>query len=181
MCLPNLSVSADVSPIGTTVVDGYLYERRDDQNIWLIDTPGFDDTSKANAKVLREIASSMCTFWDDKCLSIGGLIYVHRITDIRMSGSSLKSIRIFEALCGEGCFDAVTVVTTMWDDLQTETARNAAETRESTLRSRLEFFGHLIEKGAVFQRLEYPTKSSIAEQVGSRKQYLLCNKKYAQI
>lgn len=127
---------------------GYVVEGQDGQKIYLIDTPGFDDTHTDDAKVFREIASILCTICDIQPLSICGIIYVQRITDMRMAGTALKSVRLFEKLCGEDCFGDVTIVTTMWSMLRNQEAREAAYIREEMLRKRLEFFGGLVNSGA---------------------------------
>lgn len=146
---------------GTQTVYGYRYYHTNAQEIWLIDTPGFNDTNKANVQVLGDIASFLCTFCSNHNLIIGGVLYIHRITDIRMSNSSLKSLRIFEALCGDACFEDVTVVTTMWDMLHTQEAVQAAENREVTLQSRQDFFARLIQGGARYARHTDTRTSSI--------------------
>ncbi|KAJ8111812.1 hypothetical protein OPT61_g5685 [Boeremia exigua] len=145
----------------TAAVHGYRYLDTNGQEIWLIDTPGFDDTNKANAQLLGEIAWFLCTFCSEHELIIGGVLYVHRITDIRMSNSSIKSLRIFEALCGEACFRDVMIVTTMWDLLRTPDALQSAERREATLQSRDNFFGHLMKSGARYARHKDTRSSSI--------------------
>ncbi|KAI0581321.1 MMR-HSR1 multi-domain protein [Pyrenophora tritici-repentis] len=140
------SCTADVIP--------YEYRLPNGKVIHLIDTPGFDDTSTDYAGVFKKIAAFLCIVCDGprKAFTIGGLIYVHRITDVRMSGSSLKSLRIFEKICGEQCFQHVTIVTTMWDQLQSPESNEAATIREKTLRERPEFFGALVGAGAMMER-----------------------------
>jgi hypothetical protein len=124
------------------------------QKIYLIDTPGFDDTDIDNASVFRKISTFLCTVCDGQCVVLGGMIYVQRITDMRMSGSSLNSLHIFEKICGEHCFENVIVVTTMWSMLKTKEARDAAIVRESMLKERPEFFGKLMKSHAQMVRYE---------------------------
>ncbi|CAE7192911.1 hypothetical protein PTNB73_09427 [Pyrenophora teres f. teres] len=140
------SCTADVIPYDFRLPDGKM--------IHLFDTPGFDDTSTDYAGVFKKIASFLCISCDGprKAFTIGGMIYVHRITDVRMSGSSLKSLRIFEKICGEQCFQHVTIVTTMWDQLKSQEAIEAATIREKTLGERPEFFGALVGAGARMER-----------------------------
>lgn len=69
-----------------------------------------------------------------------------------MSGSSLKSLRIFEKLCGQRNFANAMVVTTMWGLLQTEEARTNGLERHNTLKSTPEFFGSLVAGGAMMTR-----------------------------
>src|SRR5206468_1395946 len=46
---------------------------------------------------------------------INGIIYLHRITDNRMSGSALKTLRMFQKLVGDIYLGNVILATTMWD------------------------------------------------------------------
>ncbi|UKZ47057.1 hypothetical protein TrVGV298_001269 [Trichoderma virens] len=68
--------------------------------VHLIDTPGFDDTNRSDAEVLQNIA-----YWLSKSFKEGtklsGMIYLHRITDIRMTGSARRNLLMFQKLCGE--------------------------------------------------------------------------------
>ncbi|KAH7357642.1 P-loop containing nucleoside triphosphate hydrolase protein [Pyrenochaeta sp. MPI-SDFR-AT-0127] len=154
----------------TTDVMTYFFHRKNGQKIYLIDTPGFDDSHADDAKIFREIATFLCTICDGHSLKIGGLIYMQRITDMRMAGSSLKSLRIFEKICGEHCFQNVTVVTTMWSLLRTQAAHDGAIGREKTLWERPEFFGSLTQGGAKMERHEDTHESAvrIVEQLAER-------------
>ncbi|KAG9186351.1 hypothetical protein G6011_02907 [Alternaria panax] len=138
-------------------------QRKNGQEVYLIDTPGFDDTNLEYAAVFRKIASWICTYCDGngRSLRIGGMIYVQRITDVRMSGSSLKSLRIFEKICGERHFRDVVVVTTMWSSLKTVEARDAAMTRQQTMEERPEFFGNLMRAGARMEKHQGDSQSGI--------------------
>ncbi|KAI4714350.1 hypothetical protein J4E89_000029 [Alternaria sp. Ai002NY15] len=137
--------------------------RRNGQTVYLIDTPGFDDTHLEYAAVFRKIASFICTYCDGygHSILIGGMIYVQRITDMRMSGSSLKSLRIFEKICGERHFQDVVVVTTMWNSLKTKEAQDAAMMREKMMGERPEFFGNMMGNGARMERYQGDTYSGI--------------------
>jgi len=138
-------------------------QRKNGQIVYLIDTPGFDDTHLEYAAVFRKIASFICTYCDGRgrSIPIGGMIYVQRITDMRMSGSSLKSLRIFEKICGERHFQDVRIVTTMWNSLKTKEAQDAAEMREKMMGERPEFFGNMMKFGARMERYQGDTYSGI--------------------
>lgn len=62
-----------------------------------IDTPGFDDTGRTNVEILKEIIASLT-----KLYKRGGqilvMIYLHCITDSRVSGSALKTPRDFQVI-----------------------------------------------------------------------------------
>lgn len=47
-------------------------------------------------------------------VSINGIIYLHRISDTRIGGSTKRNIEMMKALCGEDAFSNVAIVTTMW-------------------------------------------------------------------
>jgi hypothetical protein len=62
-----------------------------------------------------------------------GIFYVHRITDVRGSGTPHRNLRLFGELCGDKSARNVVLLTTMWDK-----ARNVkeAEKREAGLKER---------------------------------------------
>ncbi|KAF2728662.1 hypothetical protein EJ04DRAFT_90907 [Polyplosphaeria fusca] len=134
----------------TTDVYAHVFERSNGQRVYLIDTPGFDDTHKSNAKLLEKVAGLLCTLYTTRCISLVGLVYVQRISDTRVAGSSLRSIRIFEKLCGKNHFKNVVVLTTMWEVLETagEEAYRTGMERAKALRDTPEFFGNLVHRGA---------------------------------
>jgi len=51
---------------------------------------------------------------------LSGIIYLHRISDNRMTGASLKNLRMFDSLCGQDALPSVILVTTMWDEIREE-------------------------------------------------------------
>ncbi|PSN64131.1 P-loop containing nucleoside triphosphate hydrolase protein [Corynespora cassiicola Philippines] len=146
----------------TTEINRYWIVRSTNgQRICLIDTPGFDDTNKTDEAVLFKIIAVLCSIYADPGLNICGIVYVHRITDTRMSGSSIKSVRTFEKLCGRDSFRHVTLATSMWDHLDDSNQMIASE-REHSLQSNPEFFGNLMREGAEMMRF-YGNKKSAEE------------------
>jgi type I site-specific restriction-modification system R (restriction) subunit len=111
--------------------------------VHLIDTPGFDDQSRSDTEVLRDIAGWMALTYKNK-IKLSGVIYLHRITDPRMGGSQMRNLSMFKKLCGPECFPAVTLVTTFWGvaDL-----RKAAD-REQELISKEEYWGFMAKRGS---------------------------------
>jgi hypothetical protein len=120
-----------LTEIGAMMADVYAHELSSEQTVYLIDTPGFDDTHRSDAKVLREIAAWLTHSYshkNDKIL-LNGIIYLHRISDSRMKGSAKKNLLMFEKLCGEDALKKVILVTTMWDKVPLD----EAEAREKQL------------------------------------------------
>ena len=80
---------------------------------------------------------------DGGALRLTGIIYLHRITDNRMSGSAYKNLQLFGRLCGNVPLPRVRLVTTMWDSTKDYSVGNR---RETELKS--DFWKPLIDKGA---------------------------------
>ncbi|KAG8942194.1 hypothetical protein FRC03_003535, partial [Tulasnella sp. 419] len=82
--------------------------------IFLIDTPGFDDTHNSDTAILKTIAG-----WLELAhrggKRLNGLLYLHRITDIRVSGMSHRNMKLFNKLCGKESMKNVVLCTTMWN------------------------------------------------------------------
>jgi len=79
----------------------------------LVDTPGFNDTNKTDAEVLDMIADWLKKTYKSN-VKVAGIIYLHRISDNRMSGSPLKNLQMFGKLCGDTAIKSVVLATTMW-------------------------------------------------------------------
>lgn len=114
-------------------------------NIVLVDTPGFDDTYRSDRDILQSLVEWLTRIYKEGT-KLSGILYLHRITDVRMQGSATRNLRVFRDLCGEACFSNVLLCTTFWD--------TAAET-ESSLEARLtelcqneEFWGGMIANGS---------------------------------
>ena len=125
----------------------YSYEVSPDQTIYLIDTPGFDDTDKTDTMILKEIATWLkFTFEQDVLLN--GIIYIHQITADRMTGSAKKNVMMFKSLCGPDAMKNVMLVTSMWDQVPVEVAQN----REKELMETEEFWGWMHKRGSIVRR-----------------------------
>ena len=82
-------------------------------NIYLIDTPGFDDTDRSDVEILTQIANYLSVSYANS-IYISGIILLHRISDNRFSGSSRRNITMFKELVGEMAYENVAIATTMW-------------------------------------------------------------------
>jgi len=113
------------------------------REVWLIDTPGFDDTHRSDVDILSTIANWVQHASHER-KRLSGIIYLHRIADTRMEGSHMKNLRMFRELCGEKNFGNVVLCTTMWGKVSEEEGQR----REAELRSKETFWGSLISRGA---------------------------------
>ncbi|KDQ54626.1 hypothetical protein JAAARDRAFT_38306 [Jaapia argillacea MUCL 33604] len=99
--------------------------------IVLVDTPGFDDTSKSDMDILNMIGDWLVEAYGND-VKLAGIIYLHRISDNRMSGSTHKNLRMFGKLCGDSAAQRVILVSTMWDEVDPK----IGESREGELKRR---------------------------------------------
>ncbi|KEY73898.1 hypothetical protein S7711_06105 [Stachybotrys chartarum IBT 7711] len=143
----------------TTTVDVFEYDVSTRRRVYLIDTPGFDDTSRSDAEVLKEIATWLGDSYKNKIL-LNGIIYLHRITDRRMPGSARRNLLLFRQLCGQDCLKKVVLVTTMWDQVSDEVFQEAQD-RETELTTTMDFWGWMVKNGSSVHRHNH-TKSSAA-------------------
>lgn len=119
----------------------------DGRNVVLIDTPGFDDTTKSDTDILRMIAAYLATTYESG-RRLAGVIYIHRISDFRMGGISTRNFKMFRELCGDSTLKNVVIVTNMWGQVSEE----VGEARERELASDDLFFKPVLDKGAKMLR-----------------------------
>ncbi|KAI1198904.1 hypothetical protein F5X97DRAFT_298087 [Nemania serpens] len=123
----------------TKLIRAYPYEYRG-CTVWLVDTPGFDDTVRPDIDVLEDLA-----FWlkvaSDQKFQLAGIIHLHRITDIRMGGAAYKDLKMFQKFCGQESFPSVVLATTMWPKNPSKEEIG----REEELRTR--FYQNMIDEG----------------------------------
>ncbi|KAG9508370.1 hypothetical protein J7337_001934 [Fusarium musae] len=140
---------------GTSIVDVYPYEVTSDFTVYLIDTPGFDDTGRSDTEVLSEIAAWLTDSYKHK-IRLHGIIYLHRISDVRMQGSAKKNLVTFKELCGEDALKKVVLASTMWDIVPADKATK----REQELKDTPEFWGWMLSKGSSIHRYNNTAESA---------------------
>ncbi|KAI0342632.1 hypothetical protein BDW22DRAFT_1357085 [Trametopsis cervina] len=113
----------------------------------LVDSPGFDDTQKTESDILEKICTFLGSEYSQQRL-LTGILYLHRITDNRMTGSSVRNLQAYQALCGPNALKNSIVVTTMWS--RADPAKG--EQYEQELKSKDKFFKPALDHGAKFIR-----------------------------
>jgi len=78
-----------------------------------VDTPGFDDTVKSDLEILSTIADWLAKIYKKK-VNLAAIVYLHKISDNRMTGSLLRNLRTFLSMCGRNAMPNVVIATTMW-------------------------------------------------------------------
>ncbi|KAG8790762.1 hypothetical protein FRC17_008857, partial [Serendipita sp. 399] len=118
-----------------------------------LDTPGFDDTTMTHADILTIIISALLTTYKGG-IKLAGLIYLHRISDNRMTLTERKTIDIFKAICGPDALHSVILATSMWD----EVGDSIGSSREAELRTT--FWESMISSGSRLMRFMHTSESA---------------------
>lgn len=79
-----------------------------------VDTPGFSDTNLSDTEVLQMIADYLAVAYKQE-MKLSGIIYLHPISDNRVTHHTTKNLEMFRKLTGEKNLKNVTLATTMWD------------------------------------------------------------------
>ncbi|KAK0846198.1 hypothetical protein LTR91_022148 [Friedmanniomyces endolithicus] len=132
----------------------------DGHHITLIDTPGFNDTTRSEAEVLKSIAEYLSSAYSDH-QKLTGIIYLQSIMDPRMYGSTLRNLKMFKVLVGPDPFPNVLLATTRWGQAEMLDELTLAESRESQLSTDEEFWAPMIRRGARVARFKDTRESAM--------------------
>jgi GTPase SAR1 family protein len=121
----------------------------------VLDTPGFDDNARTDSEILTEIARVLSAQYT-LGVKLKGIIYIHRITDIRYSGSSVKTFEVFKKICGTEALSNVLLATSRWADVDQVVGAD----RERQLRDK--FWTFMLSKGSNMIRFHGDRDSAIA-------------------
>jgi hypothetical protein len=122
--------------------------------VYLVDTPGFDDSTRSDVDVLRELATWLKTA-SEVSVKLDGIIYLHRITDPRMGGSAARNLRMFKLLCGHDAYSKVRLATTRWEEVK----ESVGVQREKELQDKDQYWGPMMKLGSRVER-HYNTRDS---------------------
>lgn len=122
--------------------------------VCMIDTPGFDEAKRSDSEILTEIARLLAAQYQ-LGVELKGVIYVHRITDIRYTGSAVRSFEICKKICGDSPLKNVLLVTSRWSDVDEETGSQ----REGELREN--FWAYMLNKGSNMSRFHGDRGSAV--------------------
>ncbi|KAI1297084.1 hypothetical protein F5Y03DRAFT_387008 [Xylaria venustula] len=100
----------------TKEVESFTFMYSSDIRVHLVDSPGFDDTNKSDTDILKDIANWMASSYKEENQLLSGILLLHRVSDTRMTGGSLRNLQMFQKLCGRDSFRVLTLATTFWSD-----------------------------------------------------------------
>ncbi|KAF9031613.1 hypothetical protein BJ165DRAFT_1411120 [Panaeolus papilionaceus] len=96
--------------------------------IYFVDCPGFADNHLSELQVVKKLQTWLSA--QDGNPNIDTLLYFHRITDKRVSGSQRRALSLIKSMVGTpGGYLWVGAVTTMWDTLWKEDQLRCANER----------------------------------------------------
>ena len=90
--------------------DGQSYD------VYFADTPGFDDSSRTDTDVLKNIVTWLGAMRENR-MKLSGIIYLHRITDTRVGGTAWRNLRMLHDLVGTDKMANVLLVSTRWEEV----------------------------------------------------------------
>ncbi|KAI0696933.1 hypothetical protein BC835DRAFT_1271182, partial [Cytidiella melzeri] len=121
----------------------------------LIDTPGFDDSTVRETEVLMNTAAFIVSLYKQG-KTLTGVIYLHRISDVRVGGTSRKNFNLFKKIVGDEYLKNVAIVTTMWKDVVERTGA----IHEKELKGDSLFYQPVLAKGGRMFRYRDDRKSA---------------------
>ncbi|KAI8945752.1 P-loop containing nucleoside triphosphate hydrolase protein [Xylaria longipes] len=127
----------------------------DGRVVRFVDTPGFSDTNLSDGEVLQLIADYLAVAYK-KEMKLSGIMYLHPISDTRMTHHATKNLQMFQKLTGDKNLGNVVLATSMWDKVSAEEGL----AREKELRDK--FWNLLIACGAKAIRYEGTPESAKA-------------------
>jgi len=147
---------------GTTDVSPYSFNHGA-YEIVLIDTPGFNNTTRAETEVLKDIADWLdITYRTSPKIRLSGIIYMQALTDRWIYGSTLRNLEMFRQLCGDQPLKNVIFTTTGWGEAEKMGNLEMAVANEDQLRTDPDFWQPMIKRGSRTARFEN-TKDSALE------------------
>lgn len=83
------------------------------QQYLFVDTPGFGSHDLDNDSVFDDIMS--CLFAIGPFVTTVGVMFLHDITQPRMSAGEMKTFRWLQCFCGPQFYEKITIITSKWD------------------------------------------------------------------
>ncbi|KAJ3568705.1 hypothetical protein NP233_g5540 [Leucocoprinus birnbaumii] len=127
-------------------VQPIVLSAQEGRQLAFVEFPGFDGKADAgtNAVALRAINDWLEEAFTNSVV-IAGVLYMHSISDSRTSSRASRSLRIFQALCGDTALPRTMMITSGWD-----LAESAGQKRERALKEK--YWKDLLNAGSHYAR-----------------------------
>ncbi|KAL8793854.1 MAG: hypothetical protein Q9195_003580 [Heterodermia aff. obscurata] len=117
--------------------------------IYLMDTPGYDDSKFSDANILTMVLNELAHLYESKHL-LSGVFFIHDISQPRMTGIDRKNLYMLQQLCGIDSFQNIVLVTGNWIKRPSFEEHLVQTTRERDLKTR--FWKNMTDRGAYVER-----------------------------
>lgn len=94
-----------------------------------------------------------CNSYKEK-IPLTAILYLHRISDDRVAGSTYTNLQVFANMCGQSAMPRVCLVTTMWSETHTDKATRREQELKET------FWKDMIAAGCNVKRFENSYQSA---------------------
>ncbi|KPM46150.1 hypothetical protein AK830_g255 [Neonectria ditissima] len=121
------------------------------RRVYLVDTPGFNDTDRSDTETLSILARHLGASYANGA-RVHGIILLHPISNNRMSGSGIRSIEMIKAMCAFSSYANLAIATTMWPESPDPAETRLLVAREADLLEQQKYFGCLVSQGATLLR-----------------------------
>lgn len=122
----------------------------DNRQLRLIDTVAFDNDDRSDYDILVELSEQLSSLYRKKIL-LNGVIFLHRISDVRMGGSPKINFDMALKICGEEFFPNIVLMTTKWS----KAGPTPVEVkREEDLKTNPRLFHPLLMGGGTYMRYD---------------------------
>ena len=96
----------------------FFASNKQSYDVYFADTPGFDDSTRSDTDVLKNIVGWLGAMRERR-IKLSGIIYLHRITDDRVGGTAWRNLRMLHNLVGADKMANVLLVSTRWEEVRT--------------------------------------------------------------
>ncbi|KAI8670389.1 PNPLA domain-containing protein [Fusarium keratoplasticum] len=106
--------TGDVPGVGQTSKVSWYLASIDGRNVYLIDTPGFDDDTLSDLQILQHISKELLKNYQNGRL-LSGIIYLHDMSHTRIRGTGIQQLDYLKLLLGNEAYSNCVLVTNRWN------------------------------------------------------------------
>ncbi|PGG96668.1 hypothetical protein GX51_07708 [Blastomyces parvus] len=139
---------------GTNNLELYPCQINQKTRVILVDTPGFNKSSRSDISTLSSIANFLCFLYSNN-IKLAGIVYLHDITARRMDSPALHNLHMLKRLCGAGGLSHAIMTTNKWGNLPTF---DEGASREKQLRDR--YWSSILSHGGIMMRHDGSKRSA---------------------
>ncbi|OAP61421.1 hypothetical protein AYL99_03624 [Fonsecaea erecta] len=156
---PSIKIGDDLQSVITEVQHYPMVHNG--YEVFLIDTPGFDDGVLGDDDVLKKIAEFVNTVCSVEW-TFGGIIYIHDITRVRMGNVGTLNVRVLEKFAGRENYKNISLVTNKWGEL---TRPEVGLQREKQLQEHPSYWAEMRQTGCQARMCRFDNTEASAKEI----------------